>query len=93
MTETKELTTKEKARLMKNAYQREWAKKNPDKVKASQERHFAKKYDQMIEQMIEDFKQDHEITDERIDDDLLKVIAKSYIVHDLDPERIGDAGE
>lgn len=93
MQENKELTTKEKARLMKNAYQREWARKNPDKVKASQERHFAKKYDQMIDQMIEDFRQDNEITDKRIDDDLLKAIAKSYIVHDLDPERIGDAGE
>ena len=93
MTETKELTTKEKARLMKNAYQREWAKKNPDKVTASMERHYAKKYDQMIEQMIEDFKQDHEISDERVDDDLLKAIARSYIVHDLEPERIGDAGE
>lgn len=93
MQENKELTTKEKARLMKNAYQREWARKNPDKVKASMERHYAKKYDEMIEQMIEDFKQDNEITDKRIDDDLLKAIAKSYIVHDLDPERIGDAGE
>lgn len=48
MQETKELTTKEKARLMRNAYKREWARKNPDKVKASQERHFAKKYDEMI---------------------------------------------
>lgn len=60
MQENKELTTKEKARLMKNAYQREWAHKNPDKVKASQERHFAKKYDEMIDKMIEDFQEDHE---------------------------------
>lgn len=93
MSETKELTTKEKARLMRNAYNREWAKKNPDKVKANRERYYAKKYDQMIEQMIEDFKQDHEITDERIDDDFLRVIAKSYIVNDVDPERFGDLNE
>lgn len=91
MTETTELTTKEKARLMKNAYQREWAKKNPDKVKASQERHFAKKYDQMIDQMIEDFRQDHDVND--ASDDQLRTIAKYCITHDLDPERIGDAGE
>ena len=43
MQENKELTTKEKARLMKNAYQREWARKNPDKVKAQQERYWQKK--------------------------------------------------
>ena len=55
-----ELTTKEKARLMHNAYQREWAKKNPDKVKASRERYYAKKYDEMIDKMVEDFKADHE---------------------------------
>lgn len=88
MTETKELTTKEKARLMKNAYQREWARKNPDKIKASRERHFAKKYDQMIEQIIEDFKQDHEVSG--ASDDQLKAIARSYIVNDTDLERCGD---
>lgn len=60
MQETKELTTKEKARLMKNAYAREWRKKNPDKVKATMERHYAKKYDEMIDKMVEDFAQDHE---------------------------------
>ena len=60
MQENKELTTKEKARLMKNAYQREWARKNPDKVKASMEWHYAKKYDEMIDKMVEDFKADHE---------------------------------
>ena len=84
MQENQELTTKEKARLMRNAYQREWAKKNPDKVKASMERHYAKKYDQMIEQIVEEFKQDHEISDARIDGDLLKTIAKSYIVNDIE---------
>ena len=46
MTETKELTTKEKARLMKNAYQREWARKNPDKVKAYQANYWQKKAEQ-----------------------------------------------
>lgn len=43
------ITQEEKARLMKNRYQREWARKNPDKVKASRIRHYAKKYDQFIE--------------------------------------------
>ena len=92
MQENKELTTKEKARLMKNAYQREWARKNPDKVKASMERHYVKKYDEMIEQIVEDFKQDHEVSDN--DDDTLKAIADSYIRHDvnLDLER-GDLRE
>lgn len=52
---TAELTTKEKARLMHNAYQREWARKNPDKVKASREKYYARKYDEMINQMVEDF--------------------------------------
>lgn len=93
MTETKELTTKEKARLMKNAYQREWAKKNPDKIKASRERHYAKKYDEMINKIVEDFKQDKEIREERLEDDLLKAIAKSYIIHDIEPERCGDLNE
>lgn len=48
MQEKTELTAKEKARLMHNAYQREWAKKNPDKIRAYHEKHFAKKYDEMI---------------------------------------------
>lgn len=60
MQETTEITTKEKARLMRNAYAREWAKKNRDKVKASQERYYARKYDEMIEQIIEDFAEDYE---------------------------------
>lgn len=42
------LTDEEKARLMKNRYQREWASKNKDKVRASQIKHFAKKYDEFI---------------------------------------------
>ena len=82
MQENKELTTKEKARIMKNAYQREWAKKNPDKVKASIERHYAKKYDEMINQIVEDFKQDQDLKD--VSDDLLEKIAGNYIQHDLD---------
>ena len=56
MTNNNELTTKEKARIMKNAYQREWAKKNRDKVRASVERHYAKKYDEMmINKIYDDF--------------------------------------
>lgn len=42
------ITQEEKARLMKNKYQREWAKKNPDKVKASMQRYYAKKYDEFM---------------------------------------------
>ncbi len=60
MQENKELTTEEKARLMRNQYQREWARKNKDRVKEYQDRYYAKKYDEMIEQIIEDFKEDHE---------------------------------
>ena len=92
MTDTKELTTKEKARLMRNKRQREWAKKNPDKIRAYQEKYYSKKYDEMIEQIVEDFKQDHEVSDN--DDDLLKAIADSCIRHDtnLDLER-GDLRE
>lgn len=90
MQENTELTTKEKARLMKNAYQREWARKNPDKVRASMERHFAKKYDAMIEKMVEELKSDPDINidDERIDDDLLKRIASNYIKHDINLDDI-----
>ncbi len=36
----------EKAAAARRAYQREWAKKNPDKVKAAQERYWAKKAEQ-----------------------------------------------
>ena len=78
---------------MKNKRQREWAKKNPEKIRKYQENYYAKKYDEMVEQVVEEFKQDTEITDERIDDELLKAIAKSYIAHDINPERVGDAGE
>ena len=35
--------TTERARQARNAYQREWRKKNPDKVKEIQLRHWAKK--------------------------------------------------
>lgn len=41
---TKPLTPEQEAiRLAKNAYNREWRKKNPDKVKAAQERYWNKK--------------------------------------------------
>lgn len=97
MTETTELTTQEKARIMKNAYQREWARKNRDKIRASQERTFAKKYDQMLEQMIGELKKDPDIRAE-VDDDLLERIAGNYIrngisIDDLNIERFGDLNE
>lgn len=97
MTETTELTTQEKARIMKNAYQREWARKNRDKIRASQERTFAKKYDQMLEQMIGELKKDPDIRAE-VDDDLLERIAGNYIrngisIDDLNIERCGDLNE
>lgn len=82
MQENKELTTKEKARIMRNAYQKEWAKKNPDRIRAYREKHFAKKYDEMINQIIEDFKQDQDLKD--ASDDLLEKIAGDYIKHDID---------
>lgn len=56
----KELSTKEKARIMRNEYAKAWRRKNPDKVKASMERYYAKKYDQLIDQMVADFAEDHE---------------------------------
>lgn len=41
---TKLLTPEQEViRLAKNAYNREWRKKNPDKVKAAQERYWSKK--------------------------------------------------
>ena len=90
MQETKELTTKEKARLMKNAYAREWRKKNPDKVRATMERHLAKKYDAMIDKMVEDLKNDPDINvdGERIDDELLKSIASNYIKFGINLDNI-----
>lgn len=33
--------TNEKAAAARRAYQREWARKNPDKIKAAQERYWA----------------------------------------------------
>lgn len=44
----KELTEAEKARLMHNMYQREWARKNKEKVKASIQKSLAKKYDELM---------------------------------------------
>jgi len=40
----------EMARKARQAYRKEWAKKNPDKVKAQQERYWAKKAAQMMAQ-------------------------------------------
>lgn len=36
----------EKAKEARRAYQREWARKNPDKVKAQQERYWTRKAEQ-----------------------------------------------
>ena len=36
----------DKAREARNAYKREWAKQNPDKVKAQQERYWQRKAQQ-----------------------------------------------
>ena len=48
--QTEKLTEAEKARLARNQYAREWRKKNPDKVKATMQRHFAKKFDAMVKE-------------------------------------------
>jgi DnaJ-domain-containing protein 1 len=37
----------DEARAAKRAYMREWRKKNPDKVKANNERYWTKKYESM----------------------------------------------
>ena len=53
MKEVKELneTTEAKmAREAANRYKREWAKKNPERVKAAQMRYWAKRYQEMQEQ-------------------------------------------
>lgn len=39
----------EEAKKARNAYKREWAKKNPDKVKATQERYWTKKAAEMTD--------------------------------------------
>lgn len=54
MQDTKELTTEEKARIMRNQYAREWRRKNPDKVKATMEKHYAKMYDQLVNEKVQD---------------------------------------
>ena len=41
-----QLTDQEKIRAAKNAYQREWARKNPEKVKEYQDKHYLKRYEQ-----------------------------------------------
>lgn len=43
----KELSRSEKAEIMKKEYMRKWRKENPEKIKQYQEKHFAKKYDEM----------------------------------------------
>ena len=47
----------EQAKEMRKAYKREWAKKNPDKVKAAQERYWQKKAEQKIEKNTADVKE------------------------------------
>jgi hypothetical protein len=58
MQETKELTTEEKARLMRNKYARDWRRKNPEKVKEALQRHYAKKYDLLMKEAEENEVQD-----------------------------------
>jgi len=43
-------TSTEAAKEARRAYKREWARKNPDKVKAAQERYWKKKAAQIQEQ-------------------------------------------
>ncbi len=40
------MTEKDKAREAANRYKREWAKKNPERVRAAQMRYWAKKAEQ-----------------------------------------------
>lgn len=47
------MTEHEKAVIARRAYQREWRRKNPEKVKAQHERYFARLYDKAIRQMKE----------------------------------------
>ena len=46
----KELSTEEKAKIMKKEYMKKWRRENPEKIKQYQEKHFAKKYDEMMNQ-------------------------------------------
>lgn len=52
------MTTSEKARLMRNKRHREWAKKNPDRIKKYQETYYAKQYDKMIAEQVEEDESD-----------------------------------
>ena len=45
----KQLTDEEKAKIAKRAYQRDWQRRNKDKVKEYAKRHFIKKYSEMEE--------------------------------------------
>lgn len=54
MQTTNDMTTAEKARLMRNKRHREWAKKNPDRIKKYQETYYAKQYDKMLAEQVED---------------------------------------
>lgn len=49
MTNKKNLSDAEKARLARNAYMRKWSKQNKEKIKEYQKRHYAKKYEEMLE--------------------------------------------
>ena len=44
-----EMTVTEKARLARNAYYREWRRKNPERNKAIQERYWVRKVERMKE--------------------------------------------
>lgn len=47
---TPEARRRDSARAAKNAYMREWARKNPDKVRAAQERYWLKRAREMREE-------------------------------------------
>ena len=46
----KELSRSEKAKIARREYMRRWREANPEKVKEHNEKHFAKKYDEMMNQ-------------------------------------------
>ena len=46
----KELSRSEKAKIMRKMYMKKWREENPGKVKEHQEKHFAKKYDEMMKE-------------------------------------------
>lgn len=50
MQEKEKLTNAEKARIARNAYMRKWRAEHPEKVRAYNEKHFAKRFDEMTSQ-------------------------------------------